>query len=252
MRKSCIAVLCFFAFAGSAVAGDGYGPQYRWTGLYGGAHIGYASGDWTVDLTHSSGAIHYNDHFVPPHGSLKGADGWIGGLQTGYNYQMGAVVVGLEADVSWTGIEGEGRFTTVAPNFTTWDIKSNLDVYGTVRGRAGVTSGSMLFYGTAGLAWGITDTSQATNWFAPAPPDVGGRTSGKTTHLGYAVGAGVEWMFAKNWTVKAEYLYVDLAKENYALNGTTKPGGTVPYTETFATDLDFHSVRLGVNYKFGG
>lgn len=248
MRKY-LAALCLMASVAPAYAGDGYEKRFDWTGAYIGAHVGYGSGDWKVDLSHSSGAIHYNDPFVPSTGKLGGADGWLGGLQTGYNYQFGSTVVGFEADVSWTGIEGNGRFTTIAPNFTTWDIKSKLDVFGTVRGRLGFTSGPFLIYGTAGLAWGITDTDQATNWFVQ--PDVGGRTSGNTNHIGYAVGGGAEWMLSRNWTLKAEYMYVDLGKENYSLNGTTKPGGSIPYTETFATELDFHTFRVGVNYKFG-
>ena len=254
MRK-CIAAGAFLlAGVSGAMAGGGesYGaPRVDWTGLYVGAHVGYGWGNWDVDLSGSSGAIHYNDHFVPSRGSLDSGDGWLGGLQAGYNYQTGSLVLGLEADVSWTGMDASGRFTTVAPNFTTWDIDSELNVFGTVRTRLGFTTGSLLIYGTGGLAWGQTDTSQATNWFPPANPDVGGRTSGKTNHIGYAVGAGVEWMMSPNWTLKSEYLYVDLGKENYALKGTTKPDNDVPYIETFATDLDFHTIRVGLNYKFG-
>jgi outer membrane immunogenic protein len=257
MRK----LLAGLAFVASGVlattaplmAGDGYGEPrpLRWTGFYVGAHVGHGWGDWSVDLSHSSGAIHYNDPFVPAKHDLDGGDGWLGGLQAGYNYQTGGVVVGLEADVSWTGMDADGRFTTIAPNFTTWDINSSLDLFGTVRGRLGFVSGPLLIYGTAGLAWGITDTSQATNWFPPAPPDVGGRTSGDTNHIGFAVGGGVEWLIARNWSLKAEYMFIDLGKENYSLHGTVKPNSSVPYVETFAADLEFHTVRLGLNYRLG-
>lgn len=67
-----------------------------------------------------------------------------------------------------------------------------------------------------------------------------------------ALGAGAEWAISPNVSIQGQYLYVDLGKENYALNGTQKPNDNVPYTETFATDLDFHTVRIGVNYRFGG
>ena len=256
MRGASVAALSLLVFTGvsaPAIAGgfDSY-PRSTWTGVYLGGHVGHAWGNWDVDLSHSSGAIHYNDFFVPDQRSLGGGDGWLGGLQAGYNYQTGSLVVGLEADVSWSGIDASGRYTTAAPNYATWDIKSQLDVFGTVRGRLGFTTGSLLIYGTAGLAWGQTDSSQATNWFPPAPPDVGGRTSGKTNHIGYALGAGAEMQLSPSWSVKAEYLYVDLGKENYALKGTTKPGGSVPYVETYATDIDFHSFRVGLNYRFGG
>lgn len=223
-----------------------------WTGLYIGAVGGYGFGDWDVDLSHSSGAVHYNDFFNPDQVKLDGASGWLGGVQAGFDYQMGAAVIGIAADIAATGIKGSGRFTTQAPNYATWDINSHLTAFGTVRGRLGIANDNFLLYGTGGLAWGVTDTTQATNWFAPAPPDVGGRTSGTTNHIGYAVGAGVEWKAATNWSINFEYLFADLGKQNYALNGFNKPSGGTPYTETFATDLQFHTVKVGLNYRLGG
>lgn len=239
------------AIALMAVSTGAFASDYNWSGLYVGGHAGYGWGDWNVDLSNSSGAIHYNDPFVPATGSLAVEDNWIGGFQAGYNHQFGSLVLGIEADASWTGIEANGRFTTPAPNHTTWDISTKLDAFGTVRARVGYAFGRAMIYGTGGLAWGIVDATQATNWFAPAPVAEGGRTAGDTNHIGWTIGAGAEWAFAQNWSVKGDYLYVDLGEENYALDGTTKPGGTVPYTETFATDLNFHAVRVGVNYKFG-
>lgn len=118
-----------------------------------------------------------------------------------------------------------------------------------MRGRFGVLlSPSILAFATAGLAWGRTDTSQATTFLAP--PDVGGRTSGKVNHIGLAFGGGAEWAISQNWSLKGEYLYVNLGKENYMLTGVTRPVGGSPYVETFATDLTFHSVRAALNYRF--
>lgn len=229
-------------------------PAFSWSGGYVGAHAGYGSGTWDVDLSHTTGALFYNDPFVPPYGTLDGANGGLAGIQAGFNKQFGASVLGLEADASWTGITGKGRWTTIGPNYTTWDITSKLSAYGTVRGRLGLAEGNWLLYGTGGLAWGVTDTHQETNWFAPAPPDQGGRTSGLTNHLGYAVGAGIEWAFAPQWSIGAQYLYVDLGKQNYALNGTNKPPSdptATAYTELFATSLAVQTVSIALNYHFG-
>ena len=224
-----------------------------WTGLYLGAHAGYGWGNWDADLSHSSGAIHYNDPFNQANQSLGVSDNWLGGFQAGYNHQFGSLIIGLEADVSWTGMDAHGQFTTPAPNHTTWDIDTSLDVFGTVRAKVGHTvSDNLLVYVTGGFAWGRVDARQATNWYAPAPPAEGGRTSGDVNHFGWALGAGAEWAISPNVSIQGQYLYVDLGKENYALNGTQKPNNNVPYTETFATDLDFHTVRIGVNYRFGG
>ena len=227
---------------------------HDWSGMYAGVHAGYGWGNWDIDLSISSGAIHYNDPFDPDQVTLDGGDGWLGGFQVGANHQMGSALIGIEADAALTGMSASGRYTTVDPNYATWDIESRLHAFGTVRGRIGVVHGPVLLYGTGGLAWGITDTTQETNWFqalgAPSD-DVGGRTSGTNNHIGYSLGAGMEWMFAKNWTLRAQYLFADLGKVNYALAGTQKPTNDIPYVETFGTDIKLHSATIGINYLFG-
>lgn len=140
------------------------------------------------------------------------------------------------------------------PNNSAWDIDTSLDVFGTVRARLGVAvSPQVLVYGTGGFAWGRVAANQATE-FIYVPPAVGqteqgARTSGDVNHFGWTVGGGLEWALSPSLSVKGEYLYVDLGKENYMLNGTTPKGS--PYTETFSTDLSFHTARIGLNYKFG-
>jgi len=58
---------------------------------------------------------------------------------------------------------------------------------------------------------------------------------------GYALGGGIEWAFAPNWSLKSEYLYVNLGDDDF-----TAPGGQfATHTET-----DFHTVRMGLNYRF--
>jgi outer membrane immunogenic protein len=222
-----------------------------WSGLYIGAHAGYGWGSTDVDLSNSTGAIFYNDPFVPSSGSLSDSDGFVGGLQVGANKQLGGMVVGLEADVSWSGMEADGTFTT--PLGSQWAITSELTTLGTVRGRVGLlATPALLIYGTAGLAWGQVDVTQATTFVdgKGAKLDDGGRTSGDFNHIGYAIGAGAEYALGNGWSLKGEYLYIDLGDEDYQLTGTTKPGGTVPYVETFASELDLHTLRVGANYKF--
>ena len=54
-------------------------------------------------------------------------------------------------------------------------------------------------------------------------------------------------MYSRNWSVKAEYLYVDLGSTDYRFVGTTFIGA--PHTiDSFPADLTFHAVGLGVNY----
>lgn len=224
-----------------------------WSGPYIGAHAGYASGDAAVDLTGSSGAIHYNDPFLPgdQHQKFGGYDGWIGGGQIGFNQQFDTIVAGVEADVSATDV-GSDLTTGISVQGASWDISSELEVLGTVRGRLGfLLSNQLLAYGTGGFAWGRVDVKQATTFHNP--PDDGGRTSGTINHFGYAIGGGLEYMIAPKFSIKAEYLYVDLGKEDYALSGTTKPPSNpaaAPYVETFASDIELHTFRVGLNYAF--
>ena len=73
--------------------------------------------------------------------------------------------------------------------------------------------------------------------------------SANENHIGWAAGAGLEWMYSRNWSVKAEYLYTDLGSADYRFVGTSFLG-TPHTTDSFPADLAFHTVRLGVNYRF--
>jgi outer membrane immunogenic protein len=235
----------------AASAVTAHADNSPWNAFYVGVHAGYGSVDTGVDLSNSTGAIFYNDPFDPTQGELSSVDAFFGGLQIGADRQIGSLVIGLEADVSWSDAEADGQFTT--PLGSRWDITSSLDTLATVRGRAGfLASPALLIYGTAGLAWGKVDVTQATTFVDAngAFLDDGGRTSGTFNHVGYAVGAGFEYAFAPNWSLKTEYLFIDLGEEDYQLKGTTKPGGKTPYVETFSSDIEIHTVRMGVNYRF--
>ncbi|GLK86550.1 outer membrane protein [Ancylobacter defluvii] len=140
-------------------------------------------------------------------------NGFLGGIQAGYNWQFAGspLVVGIETDLQATNIE--------SPTFS-------LDYFGTVRARLGWAVDQFLIYGTGGFAYGRGNYEVA-------------GLSNKQTNTGWTIGAGGEYAFSPNWSVKAEYLYVDLGTETY---------------DTIAGPLDIGTtaniLRLGVNYKF--
>ncbi len=226
--------------------------RLNWSGIYVGANAGYAWGDNSVDLTGSSGAIFYKDPFLPGdrHQDFDDSDGFVGGLQAGVNQQYGKVVVGLEADVAWSGIDAE-LTTGISVQGAQWDITSELETLATFRARLGyLVQNNLLVYATAGAAWGEFDVKQATTFKIPPPDIAGGRTGGTEDHYGWTIGGGAELALTRNWTIRGEYLYVDLGKQDYDLKGTTKPGGSDPYTETFAAEYQLHILRAGLNYSF--
>lgn len=253
MRKSglVLALLCPAILSTAALA-----EEPNWTGLYIGAHVGGATGEWDGRTTYTDPA----EGVLPglwanPNQSLD-ADGWLAGGQIGFNLQRDRLVFGIEADVSWSNLEGEGRFTTLGvEENTSWDIKTELDAFGTVRGRLGfLVSPSLLLYGTGGFAWARTngDLTVHHNWVPDPSASFGvtARGSAKETHVGWTAGVGGELMLARNWTLKAEWLHVDLGGEDYHLEGTSVPGGYPHDTDSFPAKLEFDVFRVGVNYHF--
>ena len=137
-----------------------------------------------------------------------------GGVEGGYNWQSGQLVLGGEADLQLSGAND-----TFAP----WKFSNPW--FGTVRGRAGYAISNFVIYGTAGFAVGEL---QAQSF---------GLASESHANVGWAAGAGIEAGFAANWSAKIEYLYVDLASNTYALTGTSN-------------GLTASLFRMGVNYHF--
>ena len=214
-----------------------------WTGFYVGIHAGYAWGDWAGDLTFDPGT---GPLFVfdPPHRTINANGGVLGG-QIGFNYQVNYFVFGLEADASWTNLKGSNSFTTF-DGATNWAIENRLEWFATVRGRAGIATNNLLFYGTAGVAFGQTKGDLVVTAL-PAFVTAGG--SATENHIGWAAGGGVEWQYTRALSVKFEYLFVDLGSADYRFVGTTFVG-TPHTTDSFPADLAFHTVRVGVNYRF--
>jgi outer membrane immunogenic protein len=211
MKKLALGLL-LASIAGTASAADLSAPRsaaytkapvmssvVNWSGFYIGAVGGYAS-ESTSDAF--------------------GIKGGFGGGTVGYNWQFGTLVVGLE---------GDGAFGDISSSATIGGISATakVDALSTFRGRFGFAVDQVLFYGTGGLALADTKLSATT----------GGVTlSDSNTQTGFAVGAGVEWMFVPRWSLKAEYLYRQF-------DNTTAFGVS---TGTLAVN----SGQVGINYHF--
>jgi outer membrane immunogenic protein len=188
-------------------------PFYNWTGFYVGINGGYGFGTSRWTLRGGGGTTRDFD-----------VDGFLIGGTVGYNYQMGAIVWGLEGDLDWSDIRGSTRRAFCGGTCTTRN-----QWLGTGRLRVGYAFDRWLPFVTGGAAFGdIKATSP-----------VGSTT---TTEIGWTLGAGVEWAFLHNFSGKVEYLYVDL--HDGECTGRCSPGA--PINVSFQT----HVVRVGVNYRF--
>jgi outer membrane immunogenic protein len=114
----------------------------------------------------------------------------------------------------------------------------------TVRPRVGWAFDHALLYGTGGVAFGTIKTSETFN-----PPGFTDAANNPTTRTGWTVGGGLEYAFARNWTAKAEYLYVDLGSFNTGSGCTLAPcvnPNDVVYHHKYTDNI----ARIGVNYLF--
>jgi len=224
---------------------------YNWTGFYIGGNVGYGWGDESVGLgpTNNAASIAFFNGTFPafiPNSVKPDANGILGGGQIGYNWQAGSFVYGLEADIQASDVKGTVN-TSVLPGPIVSSTSQRLDWFGTVRGRAGVAAGNtLLLYVTGGLAYG------SVNHQFSASNNAGSfnTTNATSTNAGWTAGAGLEWAFAPQWSIKGEYLYVDLGNRTYS----TIPSGTTPAGASIDSSFrdKFSVARVGVNFKFGG
>ena len=239
-----------------------------WSGFYVGAFLGYGRG--ATNLATDAGVPTATSYFtaaeniasVEKHGTGSLSEGVpVAGIQFGANIQTGAIVFGVEADLgTFRMSQSVGATDFTYPTFAaayTMRASVETDWLFTLRARAGWTPlPNLLIYATGGLA--VTDLTVSNAFRDNAPSDGLGGTSTTDMRFGWTAGGGAELALARNWSLKAEYLYLDL--------GTATAKGTVtcaPPTPNLcnlvgrdsspfvtSADLTVHTVRVGLNYRF--
>ncbi len=237
---------------------------WNWTGFYIGGNAGGIINNSSYELDPTGcfltgcgvGGIAANANRTFSNKLNKAA--FTGGGQIGYNWQTGSFVWGLETDFNYSGINESDTLTNVLTGplvggVANTTVTQRLDWFGTFRGRLGFTPAPpWLLYVTGGLAYGHINSG--TNVLFPITCCGGDNYVGSasTTRVGWTVGGGLEWMLARNWSVKAEYLYVDLGSFSYADPCVTPGavcGAPFPTYSTSVTTRE-HIARVGLNYKF--
>ena len=181
--------------------------------------------------------------------------GFTGGIQGGYNWQYGNIVFGGEGDFGAFNLSKSANPTGVFPFpflGTAYALNESMstDWLITLRGRLGYTvAAHLLLYATAGVA--LTDfsfsSSYSDNAIDATFPGGTGSASISTVRTGWTVGGGGEWMLDSQWSIKAEYLYLDFGSTDLAV----ATSNTADFTQTMVVDADLSAqvARVGVNYR---
>jgi outer membrane immunogenic protein len=227
---------------------------YDWSGIYVGAHVG---GGWATNDQSDPGLGFVGTVLGVPPVQTTDSSGILGGLQAGWNYQIGRFVLGTEVDFSWADVTGTSTTSFsplgVPPGTVSFSraLGANTDWIGTSTVRLGYAHDRWMFYSKAGAAW--AHTNYTNNWTATA----GGTTTtaftgtGDQTRVGWTVGFGAEWAFMGNWSAKLEYDFIDFGSKTATINGTLLPGtpGATAASFGLVNDQTISEVKFGVNYK---
>jgi outer membrane immunogenic protein len=268
MRKLLLAGFALVALGDGASAAD-LAPLYKappvvayydWTGFYVGGNAGYSVGR---DPTRAT-AINANFGFVNTTEAFALAPaGWLGGVQLGYNWQTGHVVIGVEADWQWTGQRDQACvFFCTGPTLFNGGLslteEQKLDWFATARGRIGYAADHWLWYVTGGIAVARLENNRVftAGVSTQQNPNLGTVTASSVSfnRTGIALGTGVETALWGNWTAKLEYLFLGLGSTTDTF-GSVVPGflgPPQPVNINHASDIRDHIIRVGLNYRFGG
>jgi len=192
-------------------------PDYNWNGFYIGANLGGAWASGTLADSLSGGVVD------------AGKDGFTGGGQLGYNYQIGSLVLGAEWLFDGTQLKVSGPLAFPA--------SANTNGISTLAARFGWASGNWLWYGKLGGAW-------AGSREALTSADFGVQETGFRTSSGWTLGAGIEYALTANWTAKLEYVYLGLNAVTY---GATQ---LLLNADQLRLDRQINMLTVGMNYKF--
>jgi outer membrane immunogenic protein len=227
--------------------------SYDWGGMYIGGVIG---GAWGRTDSSDPGLGIIGTLLNVPVVQTTDSSGLIGGVEGGMRYQFGKLVIGTEADITWGGVNGTST-TTFNPVGTppglfnlTRSISTNTNWTGTATNSIGIAHDRWLIYGKAGVAWAHTNYTD--NWTGGGAilgtfPAFSG--TGSENRVGWTVGTGVEWAIWDNWSVKAEYDYLDFGNRTVAINGTVLPGIANIGVSTGLQDTNhINQFKAGVNW----
>lgn len=245
--RTMTAAIALLVGAGAAQAADVYAPGStkdapsifggytgNWTGFYVGINGGYG---WDSKQNFSEA---YNDDgsLIKQWETGVRPKGWFGGLTAGANWQTSGIVLGVETDIDIANIADNSAVVFAGTSIVESGSQthSTIDWLGTLRGRIGLPVASQfLVYGTGGLAYGGVSTRAVVDAI---------NLSNDETRVGWTAGAGLEWKVSPGWSLRGEYLYVDLGAKGLSSSSPSLVPANKP-------DNTLDLVRVGLVYKIG-
>lgn len=210
---------------------------YDWSGFYIGLNGGGGSSHKCWDINNNSGIL-----VVPSisEGCHDATGGVVGG-QIGYRWLSGPVVFGLEGQGDWANLKGLNTSLFVGPAVAN---RSRIDALGLLTGQVGYAWNNVLWYVKGGGAI----TSDKYEGLITATSAVFDRAT--ETRFGGAVGTGLEFGFAPNWSAAVEYDHLFMGNRSINFTSVLPPVGVFSRNDSIRQDVDLVTAR--VNYRFGG
>ncbi|MFZ2315039.1 MAG: outer membrane protein [Gammaproteobacteria bacterium] len=232
----------------------------NWSGFYGGINGGYiwSHANTKVIPLPEPAQLPPGDGNTQPSSMSVSMSGSILGGQIGYNWQIRTypqVYFGLETDMNWSSLKGSATGDAVGNAVEHLEVFNNalsaqqkVQWFGTLRGRLGFSpTNSLLIYGTGGLAYGSMKEMADVDYVPGGYGDGQYPLTRSFTRIGWTAGGGIEWAIKQNWSVKLEYLYIDLG----STSGIADPViPNPPFQAQYKWANPAQLIRLGLNYHF--
>jgi len=244
---------------------------FSWTGCYLGVNGGWigSAGDTDIDTRLSGAFLNAGNPFSTPpaRGSLDRSfshdlSNGTAGITSGCNIQYGSWVWGFETDSNWAGIDDTVSVAfpiTVVPGqpnaaSSVQTVTRRLSYFSTYRLRFGFAADRWMLYATGGAVVANIKGETDILFAADAPNLANEHFFGdrRVWRMGWTAGGGLEYAFSDNWSVKAEYLFLDLRDFNYEAFCFVPACGANPGQFSTNTRIEFreHVARVGLNYRF--
>jgi outer membrane immunogenic protein len=215
-------------------------PIYNWTGFYIGANGGGGWSHTCLDVTSFRGPVASFSE------GCHDASGGTAGGQIGYRWQMPQnLVFGVEAQGNWADLRG----SNVSLFVPAWTNNSKIEAFGLFTGQIGYAWNNVLWYVKGGAA--VTDDK-----FRGTVTTTGALfDSENDTRWGGAIGTGVEYGFAPNWSVAIEYDHLFMGNRNITSTSTGVlagiPAGNPFRTDRISEDIDLVTARINYHFNWG-